>query len=130
MLPVLGKKGVLEWCMKEGLIGSSYVCPKCGKSMELRERMEWLMVATRLMKTLAPKPEQNTFRQNVPIRPRQNTFVPQNRYSFRPIFQNFNRMRPQHRPNHHAHNFNNRGFRPNHHTHFQHVLPPYPWWPR
>ncbi|GFU68507.1 hypothetical protein TNCV_323851 [Trichonephila clavipes] len=40
MLPVLGKKAVLEWCMKEGLIGSSYVCPKCGKSMELRERMD------------------------------------------------------------------------------------------
>ncbi|GFV93742.1 hypothetical protein TNCV_366431 [Trichonephila clavipes] len=39
MLPVLGKKAVLEWCMK-GLIGSSYVCPKRGKSMELRERME------------------------------------------------------------------------------------------
>ncbi|GFY27720.1 hypothetical protein TNCV_241861 [Trichonephila clavipes] len=39
MLPVLGKKAFLEWCMKEGLIGSSYVCPKCGKSMELRERM-------------------------------------------------------------------------------------------
>ncbi|GFX53865.1 hypothetical protein TNCV_1598111 [Trichonephila clavipes] len=38
MLPVLGKKAVLEWCMKEGLIGSSYVCPKCGKSVELRER--------------------------------------------------------------------------------------------
>ncbi|GFX42215.1 5'-AMP-activated protein kinase subunit beta-1 [Trichonephila clavipes] len=38
MLPVLGKKAVLEWCMKEGLIGSLYVCPKCGKSMELRER--------------------------------------------------------------------------------------------
>ncbi|GFX63715.1 hypothetical protein TNCV_215151 [Trichonephila clavipes] len=38
MLPVLGKKDVLEWCMKEGLIGSSYVCPKCGKSIELRER--------------------------------------------------------------------------------------------
>ncbi|GFW64476.1 uncharacterized protein TNCV_813111 [Trichonephila clavipes] len=42
---------------------------------------EWLMVATRLMKTQAPKPEQNTFRQNVPIRPRQNTFAPQNHYS-------------------------------------------------
>ncbi|GFV14700.1 hypothetical protein TNCV_2586731 [Trichonephila clavipes] len=40
MLPVLGKKAVLEWCMKEGLIGSSYVCPKCGKSMELRERTD------------------------------------------------------------------------------------------
>ncbi|GFS48188.1 hypothetical protein TNCV_2295991 [Trichonephila clavipes] len=26
--------------VKEGLIGSSYVCPKCGKSMELRERTE------------------------------------------------------------------------------------------
>ncbi|GFX67836.1 hypothetical protein TNCV_1565371 [Trichonephila clavipes] len=38
MLPVRGKKAVLEWCMKEGLIGSSYVCPKFGKSMELRER--------------------------------------------------------------------------------------------
>ncbi|GFX56086.1 hypothetical protein TNCV_1954061 [Trichonephila clavipes] len=38
MFPVLGKKAVLEWCMKEGLIGSSCVCPKCGKSMELRER--------------------------------------------------------------------------------------------
>ncbi|GFX37777.1 hypothetical protein TNCV_3116271 [Trichonephila clavipes] len=37
MLPVFGKKAVLEWCMK-GLIGSSYVCPKCGKSMELREK--------------------------------------------------------------------------------------------
>ncbi|GFT20169.1 integrase catalytic domain-containing protein [Trichonephila clavipes] len=32
MLPVLGKKAVLKWCMKEGLIGSSYVCPKCGKT--------------------------------------------------------------------------------------------------
>ncbi|GFU86846.1 hypothetical protein TNCV_2231711 [Trichonephila clavipes] len=38
MLPVLGKKAVLEWCMKEGLLGTSYVCPKCGKGMELRER--------------------------------------------------------------------------------------------
>ncbi|GFW16862.1 hypothetical protein TNCV_2759901 [Trichonephila clavipes] len=42
MLPVLGKKAVLEWCMKEGLIGSSYVCPKCGKRMELRERTAML----------------------------------------------------------------------------------------
>ncbi|GFV22886.1 hypothetical protein TNCV_4303781 [Trichonephila clavipes] len=32
MFPVLGKKAVLEWFLKEGLIGSSYVCPKCGKS--------------------------------------------------------------------------------------------------
>ncbi|GFW71471.1 hypothetical protein TNCV_3459971 [Trichonephila clavipes] len=38
MLPVLENKAVLEWCMKEGLIGSSYVCPRRGKSMELRER--------------------------------------------------------------------------------------------
>ncbi|GFS49382.1 uncharacterized protein TNCV_2411371 [Trichonephila clavipes] len=87
---------------------------------------ELLMVATRLMKTQASKPEPNTFRQNVPIRPRQNTFVPQNRYSFRSNFQNFNRMRPQHHPNQHAHNINNREFRPNHHTHFQHGLPRYP----
>ncbi|GFU97367.1 hypothetical protein TNCV_3889821 [Trichonephila clavipes] len=41
MLPVLRKKAVLEWCMKEGLIGSSYVCLKCGKSMELRERTDF-----------------------------------------------------------------------------------------
>ncbi|GFW24293.1 phosphatase and actin regulator 2 [Trichonephila clavipes] len=34
MLPVLGKKAVLEWCMEEGLIGSSYVCPKCGKKAD------------------------------------------------------------------------------------------------
>ncbi|GFX62067.1 uncharacterized protein TNCV_2227931 [Trichonephila clavipes] len=39
LLPVRGKKAVLEWCMKEGLIGSSYQCPKCGKRTELRERM-------------------------------------------------------------------------------------------
>ncbi|GFT96097.1 hypothetical protein TNCV_1818111 [Trichonephila clavipes] len=31
MLPVLGKKAVLEWCMEEGSIGSSYVCPKMWK---------------------------------------------------------------------------------------------------
>ncbi|GFU96196.1 mitotic-spindle organizing protein 2A [Trichonephila clavipes] len=50
LLPVFGKKAVLERCMKEGLIASSYVCPKCGKPMELRERtgknlndgFEWL----------------------------------------------------------------------------------------
>ncbi|GFX09657.1 uncharacterized protein TNCV_2186531 [Trichonephila clavipes] len=35
-------------------------------------------------------------------------------------------MRPQHLPNHHAHNLNNQGFRPNHHTHFQHEMPLYP----
>ncbi|GFY00048.1 retrovirus-related Pol polyprotein from transposon TNT 1-94 [Trichonephila clavipes] len=38
LLPVFGKKAVLEWCLKEGLIASSYVCPKSGKPMELRER--------------------------------------------------------------------------------------------
>ncbi|GFY03500.1 hypothetical protein TNCV_3211371 [Trichonephila clavipes] len=38
LLSVFGKKAVSEWCMKEGLIASSYVCPKCGKPMELRER--------------------------------------------------------------------------------------------
>ncbi|GFT34389.1 hypothetical protein TNCV_2648721 [Trichonephila clavipes] len=43
MLPMLGKKAVLEWCMKEGLIGPSYVCPKCGKSIELKkERLDTL----------------------------------------------------------------------------------------
>ncbi|GFS74407.1 uncharacterized protein TNCV_970101 [Trichonephila clavipes] len=88
--------------------------------------IDWIIVATRLMKIQAPKLEQNTFRQNVPIRPRQNTFVPQNRYSFQPNFQNFNRIRHQHPPNQHAHNLNNRYFRLNHHTHFQHGLPPYP----
>ncbi|GFS76776.1 hypothetical protein TNCV_4423881 [Trichonephila clavipes] len=31
MLPVIGKKAVLEWCMKEGLFGSSYACPECRK---------------------------------------------------------------------------------------------------
>ncbi|GFY33760.1 hypothetical protein TNCV_4594721 [Trichonephila clavipes] len=44
MLPVLGKKAVLEWCMKEGLIGSSYACPKCGKSIELRERRNHIIL--------------------------------------------------------------------------------------
>ncbi|GFW03428.1 hypothetical protein TNCV_1739781 [Trichonephila clavipes] len=48
MLPVLGKKAVLEWCVKEVLIGSSYGCPKCGKSMELRERTEVWRVVGRL----------------------------------------------------------------------------------
>ncbi|GFU92076.1 uncharacterized protein TNCV_1659081 [Trichonephila clavipes] len=51
---------------------------------------EWLMVAARLMKTQGTKPEQSTFRQNVPIPSRQSAFVPQNRLSFRPNFQNFN----------------------------------------
>ncbi|GFW65145.1 uncharacterized protein TNCV_394111 [Trichonephila clavipes] len=87
---------------------------------------EWLMVATRLMKTQALKPEQDTFRQNVPIRPRQNTFAPQNRHSFRPNFQNFNRTRPQHLSNQHTHNLNNGGFRSKHHTYFQLGMQPYP----
>ncbi|GFX44398.1 uncharacterized protein TNCV_1394191 [Trichonephila clavipes] len=46
MLPVLGKKAVLEWCMEEGLIGSSYVCPKCGKSMGKKERKRILVHLT------------------------------------------------------------------------------------
>ncbi|GFV80017.1 hypothetical protein TNCV_1183041 [Trichonephila clavipes] len=46
MFPVFGKKAVLEWCMKEALIGSSYGCPKCGKSMELRERTDSLIPST------------------------------------------------------------------------------------
>ncbi|GFU84865.1 uncharacterized protein TNCV_2128061 [Trichonephila clavipes] len=48
---------------------------------------EWLMVATRLMKTHARKPEQNTFRQNVSIRPRQNT-------SKAPLVQHFQHEQP------------------------------------
>ncbi|GFS87226.1 hypothetical protein TNCV_213481 [Trichonephila clavipes] len=54
-LPVLGKKAVLEGWVKEGLNGSSYVCPKCGKSMELRQRMNgkesecFLMVLQKLV---------------------------------------------------------------------------------
>ncbi|GFV53494.1 uncharacterized protein TNCV_4746421 [Trichonephila clavipes] len=86
---------------------------------------DWLMVATRLMKTQAPKPEQNTFRQNVPIRATKTKYF----CTSKPLLcstQNFNKMRPQHLPNQHAHNFNHRSFRPNHHTHFQHGLPPSP----
>ncbi|GFX32604.1 hypothetical protein TNCV_3704781 [Trichonephila clavipes] len=56
MLPVLGKKAVLEWCMKEGLIGSSYVCPKCGKSMKLRERTGIASVRSQPFETLKPLP--------------------------------------------------------------------------
>ncbi|GFW14334.1 hypothetical protein TNCV_974871 [Trichonephila clavipes] len=48
MLPVLGKKAVLEWCMEEGLIGSSYVCPKCGKVWERKNG-----VTCRVTKVLA-----------------------------------------------------------------------------
>ncbi|GFX52850.1 DDE_Tnp_IS1595 domain-containing protein [Trichonephila clavipes] len=50
LLLEFGKKAVLESCIKEGLIAFSYVCPKCRKRMELRERtgkklndgFEWL----------------------------------------------------------------------------------------
>ncbi|GFT34599.1 HTH_Tnp_Tc3_2 domain-containing protein [Trichonephila clavipes] len=38
-MPVLGKKAVLEWCTKEGLIGSSYVCPKCGKTRRVARQL-------------------------------------------------------------------------------------------
>ncbi|PRD36173.1 UNVERIFIED_CONTAM: hypothetical protein NCL1_09429 [Trichonephila clavipes] len=37
LLHALGKKAFLEWSMKD-LIGSSCVCPKCGRRIELRER--------------------------------------------------------------------------------------------
>ncbi|GFU45084.1 uncharacterized protein TNCV_4235621 [Trichonephila clavipes] len=33
-----GKKELIEWCMKEGLIASSYECPKCNEQMGLNER--------------------------------------------------------------------------------------------
>ncbi|GFX92178.1 uncharacterized protein TNCV_1740981 [Trichonephila clavipes] len=32
------KKELIEWCMKEGLIASSYECPKCNEQMGLNER--------------------------------------------------------------------------------------------
>ncbi|GFT04053.1 hypothetical protein TNCV_3346071 [Trichonephila clavipes] len=37
MLPVLGKKAVLEWCMEEGLIRSSYVCRNVEKVWERKK---------------------------------------------------------------------------------------------
>ncbi|GFW42855.1 hypothetical protein TNCV_1212621 [Trichonephila clavipes] len=61
MLPVLGKKAVLEWCMKEGLIGSSYVCPKCGKSIELRERMETILLERRQTQSVDRWDSRSTF---------------------------------------------------------------------
>ncbi|GFV10322.1 uncharacterized protein TNCV_3751891 [Trichonephila clavipes] len=82
---------------------------------------EWLMVATRLMKTQAPKLEQNTLEKMCPF-----DQVPQIATLFDPTSKTLIEPCPQHLPNQHAHNFNNRGFRPNHHTHFQHKLPTYP----
>ncbi|GFV23124.1 uncharacterized protein TNCV_1709941 [Trichonephila clavipes] len=38
LLNARGKKELIEWCMKEGLIASSYECPKCNKRMGLYER--------------------------------------------------------------------------------------------
>ncbi|GFY08770.1 mitotic-spindle organizing protein 2A [Trichonephila clavipes] len=38
LLNARGKKELIEWCMKEGLIASSYECPKCNEQMRLNER--------------------------------------------------------------------------------------------
>ncbi|GFX46582.1 uncharacterized protein TNCV_4550211 [Trichonephila clavipes] len=38
LLNARGKKKLIEWCMKEGLIASSYECPKCNEQMGLNER--------------------------------------------------------------------------------------------
>ncbi|GFV25271.1 uncharacterized protein TNCV_3726431 [Trichonephila clavipes] len=38
LLDARGKKELIEWCMKEGLIASSYECPKCNEQMGLNER--------------------------------------------------------------------------------------------
>ncbi|GFU79532.1 HTH_Tnp_Tc3_2 domain-containing protein [Trichonephila clavipes] len=38
LLNARGKKEMIEWCMKEGLIASSYECPKCNEQMGLNER--------------------------------------------------------------------------------------------
>ncbi|GFT00291.1 histone-lysine N-methyltransferase SETMAR [Trichonephila clavipes] len=38
LLNARGKKELIEWCMKEGLIASSYECPKCNEQMGLNER--------------------------------------------------------------------------------------------
>ncbi|GFW97809.1 uncharacterized protein TNCV_1425721 [Trichonephila clavipes] len=35
-----GKKELIEWCMKEGLIASSYECPKCND----RHDMTWSVI--------------------------------------------------------------------------------------
>ncbi|GFX47881.1 hypothetical protein TNCV_4792611 [Trichonephila clavipes] len=60
LLPVLEKKATLEYCMKEGLIGSSYVCPKCGKSMQLRGRT----VQFGIVRSQTPSSEEETGKQN------------------------------------------------------------------
>ncbi|GFU19094.1 hypothetical protein TNCV_3574991 [Trichonephila clavipes] len=36
------KKELIEWCMKEGLIASSYARPKCDERMRLYERKRFL----------------------------------------------------------------------------------------
>ncbi|GFU86718.1 uncharacterized protein TNCV_4966631 [Trichonephila clavipes] len=38
LLDARGKKELIEWSMKEGLITSSYECPKCNEQMGLNER--------------------------------------------------------------------------------------------
>ncbi|GFU49407.1 uncharacterized protein TNCV_2162041 [Trichonephila clavipes] len=38
LLNARGKKELIEWCMKEGLIASSYECPKYNEQMGLNER--------------------------------------------------------------------------------------------
>ncbi|GFU66346.1 uncharacterized protein TNCV_3277441 [Trichonephila clavipes] len=38
LLNARGKKELIEWCMKEGLMASSYECPKCNEQMGLNER--------------------------------------------------------------------------------------------
>ncbi|GFW52205.1 uncharacterized protein TNCV_2426521 [Trichonephila clavipes] len=38
LLNARGKKELIEWCMKEELIASSYECPKCNEQMRLNER--------------------------------------------------------------------------------------------
>ncbi|GFY13462.1 uncharacterized protein TNCV_1803331 [Trichonephila clavipes] len=44
MLPVLGKKAVLEWCMEEGLIGSSYVCRNVEKVWERKNGFDLILI--------------------------------------------------------------------------------------
>ncbi|GFU98627.1 uncharacterized protein TNCV_3654581 [Trichonephila clavipes] len=38
LLNARSKKELIEWCMKEELIASSYECPKCNEQMGLNER--------------------------------------------------------------------------------------------
>ncbi|GFX24323.1 uncharacterized protein TNCV_421241 [Trichonephila clavipes] len=38
LLNARSKKELIEWCMKEGLIASSYECPECNEQMGLNER--------------------------------------------------------------------------------------------